>query len=186
MPDAVRSDEVTALPRTRTRLIGRERELETLAGLLSQDDVALVTLIGPGGVGKTRLALAVAGTLGDAFPDGIVFVQLAPLNDAALVVPAIASALGVDMIVPPEETMSSYHVARQAKNITPVARIGEARGMARRSIASRDGRHDRTGSRISRTTASPIACVVIPLRPTNSGCCCMPPSTGCWIRCAAG
>jgi len=83
------------LPISRARLIGREHEPETIASLLQQDDVALVTLIGPGGVGKTRLALAVANTLNDAFPDGILVVQLAPLNDAALVVPAIAGVLRI-------------------------------------------------------------------------------------------
>ena len=57
--------------------------------------VRLVTLTGPGGVGKTRLALAVAEQLVDAFPDGLIFVDLAPLRDPVLLLPHLAAAVGV-------------------------------------------------------------------------------------------
>ena len=78
-----------------TRLIGREPEVATLRAGLQDDDVRFLTLTGPGGVGKTRLAIEVVGALHDTFPDGVVFVDLSPLTAADLVVPTIAAALGV-------------------------------------------------------------------------------------------
>lgn len=86
---------VARLPQPLTPLIGRAQECARLTSLLQEDAVRLVTLTGPGGVGKTRLALAVAERLGEAFPEGRIFVDLAPLRDPALVLAHIAATLGV-------------------------------------------------------------------------------------------
>ncbi|HEX5963529.1 MAG TPA: adenylate/guanylate cyclase domain-containing protein, partial [Gemmatimonadales bacterium] len=83
------------LPIQATPFLGREREVTEVVALLRSADARLVTLTGPGGTGKTRLALQAAAELLDAFPDGVFFVPLAALRDPELVPSAIASALGL-------------------------------------------------------------------------------------------
>src|SRR6266581_3550077 len=83
------------LPVPLTSFLGREREVAAVAALLRQTSVRLVTLIGTGGVGKTRLALQVAAEGGDTFADGVCFVPLAPVSDPEQVLPAIAKSLGL-------------------------------------------------------------------------------------------
>jgi hypothetical protein len=83
------------LPAPPTALVGRARELTTLAEMLQHPDTRLVTLTGAGGVGKTQLAVAVAHALAGDFPDGASFVPLAALSDPALVIPAVGRATGI-------------------------------------------------------------------------------------------
>jgi predicted ATPase/DNA-binding CsgD family transcriptional regulator len=83
------------LPALLSSLLGRERETATLRQLLNRADVRLVTITGPGGVGKTSLALQVVHELEDAFLDGVFFISLAPINDPTLIIPTIAQLLGV-------------------------------------------------------------------------------------------
>ncbi|HET7095080.1 MAG TPA: tetratricopeptide repeat protein, partial [Thermomicrobiales bacterium] len=85
----------TNLPSQPNALIGREPDLAAIATLLAQPGTRLLTLTGPGGTGKTRLALQAAADGIDAWPDGAFFVELAALSDPALLLPHIAEALGV-------------------------------------------------------------------------------------------
>jgi transcriptional regulator with XRE-family HTH domain len=78
-----------------TSFIGRVREIVAIADLLRDRTVRLLTLTGPGGTGKTRLAIQVAQKLLDAFPNGIVFIPLGSISDPSLVAPTVAAALAV-------------------------------------------------------------------------------------------
>lgn len=83
------------LPARLTPLIGREQEVAAACALLRQPGVRLLTLVGTGGVGKTRLGIEVATELVDDFADGVCFVSLAPISAPELVLPTVAQALGL-------------------------------------------------------------------------------------------
>jgi len=82
-----------ALPTPLTRLFGREAEIERVRGMVLNGGARLVTIIGPGGSGKTRLSLAAGADLAEAYSGAVAFVPLADLDDAQMIVPGIAAAL---------------------------------------------------------------------------------------------
>ena len=83
-------------PASLTPLVGREREVDEIVNMLRQEDaVRLLTLTGPGGIGKTRLGIEVAREAAADFPEGVAFVALAPVGDAALVMASVSQALGL-------------------------------------------------------------------------------------------
>ncbi len=106
-PPAIRPSN---LPAERTAFVGREKEGAALIELLQRPEVQLVTLTGPGGIGKTRLALQVARELAGHFAGGTYLIQLAPVSDAALVPAVIAQTLGLHQSPgqPPLEALRDY------------------------------------------------------------------------------
>jgi predicted ATPase/transcriptional regulator with XRE-family HTH domain len=102
------------LPAPAVPLIGRDAERDEVVGLLRSGGTRLLTLTGPGGVGKTSLALEVARTLSADFPEGATVAALAPVQDAALVLPTIARAVGAQGISPPLlDALASFLGARR-------------------------------------------------------------------------
>ena len=95
-PVSLNTERRAPLPTPATTLVGRAEELAALTGLLGRDDARMVTLTGPGGTGKTRLALAAAERLAPSFESGAYFVSLVEADEPTLVLPAIAAALGLE------------------------------------------------------------------------------------------
>jgi serine/threonine protein kinase/DNA-binding CsgD family transcriptional regulator/tetratricopeptide (TPR) repeat protein len=98
------------LPRQTTPFIGREKELADLAHLIADPDNRLITLLGPGGSGKTRLALETARAQLPNFESGVTFVSLAPLRSARDIIPTIAEAVGFQFFerMDPSEQLAGY------------------------------------------------------------------------------
>lgn len=93
-PEIVKWRTVT-LPAPLTSLIGREREIAAVRTLLAHPSTRILTLTGTGGVGKTRLALAVAAEVQQNFPDGVYFISLESIHDADLVLPTMVQVIGL-------------------------------------------------------------------------------------------
>jgi hypothetical protein len=96
------------LPASTTSLVGREHDLDEVVSLVQRPEVRLVTLTGPGGIGKTRLAVAAAERLRDHFPGGTAFVPCAGVSDPRLLLPSIGQAVGSDLTgtTSPAETLA--------------------------------------------------------------------------------
>ena len=103
------------LPVPATPFIGRETELRDVVAKLTHPDTRLLTLTGPGGTGKTRLALQAAAQAADHYPDGTTWIPLAPLRDSTLVMPTIVNALGVtDQPGSPVDTLTHALAGKHA------------------------------------------------------------------------
>lgn len=102
------------LPRTDGAILGRATDLAVLSFLLRQPDVRLLTLVGPAGVGKTRLAVELAILVALAFRDGVIWVDLAPIQNPALVAPTIAARLGLRPDAGPLVELLTTHLCESA------------------------------------------------------------------------
>jgi predicted ATPase/DNA-binding CsgD family transcriptional regulator len=111
-PDTARSAGLHNLPVHPTPILGRARDVRVIVDKLLRDDVRLVTLEGPGGVGKTRLAVQVAEEVAHHFADGVWFVGLATIADHALVVPTIAQTL--DLHAKPGQALTALDLVKAA------------------------------------------------------------------------
>jgi predicted ATPase/DNA-binding CsgD family transcriptional regulator len=115
------------LPAPLTPLIGRQQEVATVCALLRRAQVRLLVLTGPGGIGKTRMALQIATDLRQDFSAGVCFVSLEPLRDPALVAPTIANALGLretarkSVVDQLKGSLSSQHLLLLLDNFEQVA-----------------------------------------------------------------
>ena len=104
-----------AIPVPSSTLVGRRGELRDLTAMVTREDVRIVTVSGAGGSGKTRLALELARTAGARFANGVAFVELAAVRDAALVLGTIAQALGASETAqePPAEALARWLAERE-------------------------------------------------------------------------
>ncbi len=131
-PSAGSAPTLSHVPHYLTALIGRDGEMEVVQRLLRQPGTRLLTLTGPGGIGKTRLAVSVATALSSDFPDGLFFVDLTPLTDASQVPLAIAQAVGAressehDALASASATLRDRHALLLLDNVEHVLDAAES------------------------------------------------------------
>ena len=101
------------LPTQTSELLGRDRELREIRDLLDDPDVRLLTLVGPGGIGKTRLAVQVGAEHADLAPDGVYFVDLSPITDADSAFDAVARAVGASGTGGPLDLLREHLASRR-------------------------------------------------------------------------
>jgi predicted ATPase/DNA-binding XRE family transcriptional regulator len=118
------------LPAVVTPLIGRAAETASLRSQLRRGEARLVTLTGPPGIGKTRLALAVAAALGSDFPDGAVFVDLAPIADPDLVATTMLQALDIHEVGGASPAERLKHLLRQRRTLLLLDNVEQVIGAA--------------------------------------------------------
>ena len=119
----------SGLPIPLTSFVGRTDELELARSLLHGPERRLLTLTGPGGIGKTRLAIEIATHLAADYPDGVCFVPLAAIQHHELVMPAIATALGLrelDLMAAPDAIVSLIGHSRRLLVVDNVEHVVEA------------------------------------------------------------
>ena len=139
----------TNLPVQPTPLVGREHELDEILTLSGRDDVRLLTLTGPGGSGKTRLALQAAAELVEDYPGGVWFVPLAAVTDVEFVLPTIATTLGAKDALGDHLRDLSY-VARPGQPRAPRRNGTPTCGAARRLAAAQDPGDEQRAARARR------------------------------------
>jgi len=109
-----------ALPLPLTGVVGRDDDVETVVQWLGEPGARLITLVGPGGVGKTRLALEIGRRIAEDGPVRAVLVELAGIRDPAFVAPAIAEALGLsDVTAPQPAAASPWRLHRRESDSAP-------------------------------------------------------------------
>jgi predicted ATPase/class 3 adenylate cyclase len=152
------------LPAQLTSLVGRDREIGEVASLLEERGARLVTLTGDGGIGKTRLALAVAERVASDYPDGVVFVDLADQHDGERVLPKLAEAAAVPVAGSPLESLAEAFAHRRALAVLDnFERVVSGGPAVARLVASCPGLHALVTSRVALRVHGEFECRVDPL-----------------------
>jgi predicted ATPase len=162
------------LPVGTTSLVGREQAIDEVAGLLDRPEVRLVTLTGPGGIGKTRLALAMAERLRDGFDGGAAFVPLAEITQPKQVLGGIGRALGVDLTgtdSPLQALIEQFGDERWLLVLDNLEQVREVAGDLQELLARCPGTAilatSRTVLRVHAEREYPVAPLLLPANPTG-------------------